>query len=166
MLVPSMFTPRHEKSTLFTPFCNVIIRSSSTSVASGLFNDTTTRARSGKATSFTRAYTAEPARRMTAAKHKIRIMGIGRSLSPNTPASVSERETFMPRIPRVRNQPVVFTNGVYYYLYGAGQNIRQVTTQRNLVPHRHSTPKSTCNPPQKIQRGYVPSGRFVRIKCV
>src|SRR5262245_28054502 len=56
-----MFTPAHEKSTLFTPFCNVSTRSSSTSVASGCVSDMTTRARSGNATSLTRAW-AEVAR--------------------------------------------------------------------------------------------------------
>src|SRR5438067_6207407 len=55
MEVESMFTPRQEKSTLFTPFCRVMRRSSSTRVASGLFSETTTRARSGRATSLTRA---------------------------------------------------------------------------------------------------------------
>src|SRR5216683_1208987 len=55
-----MFTPRQEKSTLLTPFCSVIRRSSSTRVASGLFSETTTRARSGSATSFTRAWAAGP----------------------------------------------------------------------------------------------------------
>ena len=44
MLEPSMLTPRHAKSTLFTPFWSMMTRSSSTSVASGLLSDTTTRA--------------------------------------------------------------------------------------------------------------------------
>src|SRR5258708_1956996 len=45
-----MFTACQEKSTWLTPFCKVMTRSSSTSVASGLVSDTTTRARSGNAT--------------------------------------------------------------------------------------------------------------------
>src|SRR5262245_28823586 len=62
MLVASMFTPRQEKSTLLTPFCKVMSRSSSIKVASGLARETTTRARSGRATSLTRARAGRLAR--------------------------------------------------------------------------------------------------------